>query len=187
VKADELVDRFYDGDTNEEQTRAAQALIAAEPRSRARLERLALLGSLVREVESERKLPSDFTDRVMAGVLAERPLKARKARRLPAPALAVASALALAAAIGLWLRESGTPAVPSAALTANTVAQGSPSAAVRDAFEADLLAEAPSVSIESVDFGATQGAIFLVSAGVTDTMVVWTLDEPAQHPSGSKL
>ena len=185
MKADELVDRFYDGDTDEEQTRAAQALIAAEPRSRARLERLALLGSLVREVESERKIPSDLTDRVMRGVLAERSPNARKSRRLPAAALAVASALALAAGIGLWLREPGT-AVPSAALTGTTVTRGSPSAAVRDAFEAELLAEAPSVSIESVDFGATQGAIFLVSAGVTDTMVVWTLDEPAQHPSGPK-
>jgi hypothetical protein len=184
VKGDELVDRFYDGDTDEEQTRAAQALIAAEPRARARLERLALLGALVREVESERKLPSDFTDRVMSGVLAERSPKAQKPRRLPAPALALASALALAAAIGLWLRGPGTP-VPSAT-TGTTLAQSSPSAAVRDAFEADLLAEAPSVSIESVDFGATQGAIFLVSAGVTDTMVVWTLDEPTPHLSGSK-
>jgi anti-sigma factor RsiW len=186
VKADELVDRFYDGDTDEEQTRAAQALIAADPRSRARLERLSLLGSLVREVESERKLPADFTDRVMDGVLAQRSSKTRRSRRLPATALAAASALALAAAIGLWLRETGTPAAPSAALTGTTAAEGSPSAAVREAFEAEHLAEAPSVSIESVDFGATQGAIFLVSAGVTDTMVVWTLDEPAPHPSGPK-
>ena len=186
MKADELVDRFYDGDTDEDQTRAAQALIAAEPRSRARLERLALLGSLVREVESERRLPADLVDRVMDGVLAERLPKPRKARRLPATAVAVASALALAAGVGLWLRESATPAVPLAALTGTAIANGSPSAAVRDAFEAELVAEAPSVSIESVDFGATQGAIFLVSAGVTDTMVVWTLDDPAQHPSGPK-
>ena len=33
------------------------------------------------------------------------------------------------------------------------------------------------VSIQSVDFGTTSGAIFLVPAGQSETMVVWTLED----------
>jgi hypothetical protein len=169
---------------DEEQAREA----LSDPRARARLERLALMGSLLREVESDRELPADFTDRVMAKVQAfEAPRRAPRRRAFPALGLAAASALALAAAVGLWLRDT-TPASQPVALgeASEASASAQPNDLAAEAMEADALREAPAVSIESVDFGPTRGAIFLVSAGVTDTMVVWTLDEPVPLPSGPK-
>lgn len=185
----ELIDRFYDGDLDEQQSREVGALVAADPRLKARYERVALVGSLVRELEHDRQLPADFTDRVMKGVLAVQ--KPRRSRLLPAVALAAAGGLALAASIGMVLRGSGAGPLGSVDMsgvragkleTTEHLAQRGPLAPF-DA--AEQLREAPSVSIESVDFGPTQGAIFLVSAGVTDTMVVWTMDE-SQAISGGR-
>ena len=175
----DLIDRLYDRDLDQEQARRAEEQLASDPRAAARLERTKLIGSLVRELEAERQLPSDFTDRVMAAV--ERPSRPLS-RLYPLVAAAAGSALALAAAVVLWIGSRATPPVPSSLASATGVPSLVPPNEPGDALASDVSAEPPSVSIESVDFGATQGAIFLVSAGLTDTMVVWTLDEP--NPTG---
>jgi anti-sigma factor RsiW len=183
VNDSDLIDRLYDDDLDEEQAQHARQLLSADPRAAARLERVALIGSLIREIEDERRLPSDFTDRVMERVAPERDVR-RVSKLYPAFA-AGASALALAAAAVLWIGGQGAPAIPSSVATALGVpSTAAPSQAGAEPLAADGLTEPPAVSIESVDFGATQGAIFLVSAGVTDTMVVWTLDEP--NPTGPR-
>lgn len=178
MKPEELVERYYDGEADEAEAERARELIAADGASRAHFERLALLGSLVREAESGRRPPADFTDRVMAKVAAEAPPARRK--RAAALATTAASALALAAVAILWLRVPPPPGAGTelAPRTELPVPVGAPSLA--EASLAEPVIEPP-VAIESVDFGPTQGAIFLVSAGVTDTMVVWTLDDPPPH------
>lgn len=178
----DLIDRLYDGDLDAELERKAKARLAADPVAAARFERLALLGSLVREVEAERQVPAGLAESVMARLDEPAP-SPRVFKRYPAVAAAAGSALALAAAFVLWLGSQPRPAVPtSTGSVSGAPAHLAPTA--HDAAFADAPAEPLTVSIESVDFGATQGAIFLVSAGVTDTMVVWTLDEP--DPTGRK-
>jgi hypothetical protein len=178
---DDLIYRLYDKDVDDEQARHVRALLAKDPRSAARFARLGLLGELVREVEAGRDLPADFTDRVMDRVAASGVVpRARAGRRVFAGAMA-GSALALAAAALLWVSNQAPSDAPSLAPRKSEVmASASPNPSVEPA-EPVLLAavDAPPVAIESVDFGATQGAIFLVSAGATDTMVVWTMDEPS--------
>jgi negative regulator of sigma E activity len=184
VKDPELIDRLYDADLDEAQAKRARERLAVDPRAAAHFERLQLIGSLVREVEAERELPPDFTDRVMARIEPAGPSR-RASKLYPLVAAAAGSALALAAAVALWVRAPAPPGVPSSLATALGVpALSAPALPDGDALSLEVSAEPPSVSIESVDFGATQGAIFLVSAGVTDTMVVWTLDEEA--PTGRR-
>lgn len=180
---DELLQRYHDGELEPEQCERVRALVARDPSARARLERLALVGSLVRELarDSEHALPADFTDRIMARIghspqpqASAAPVTPLRRSRLTAVG-AAAAALAFAAAAALWLRAA--PPHPLALHSPSTI--GGPVASPpAEAALASAAFDAPPVAIESVDFGATRGAIFLVSAGVTDTMVVWTLDEP---------
>jgi hypothetical protein len=120
----------------------------------------------------------------MKGLPAEGLVHSQRPRRFAIPGVAVASALAVAAAIALWVSSEPPRGAPLVAQKSNAVVSARPlsSLALTESVAAEMVAEAPPVSIESVDFGATQGAIFLVSAGVTDTMVVWTLDEPLPRP-----
>jgi len=179
MKPEELVERYYDGEADEAEAERVRALLASDPASRERFERLGLIGSLLREAESARKAPADLADRVMARIAAESP-KVRP-KRAAAFATAAASVLALAAAVALFVRTQPTPREGSSAPLSQVSAPGAVSS-LAEVSNVEPGIEPP-VAIESVDFGPTQGAIFLVSAGVTDTMVVWTLDEPA--PPGS--
>jgi hypothetical protein len=116
VSDSDLIDRLYDNDVDEEQAKQARKLLAADPRAKARFDQLTLIGSLVREVEGERHLPPDFTDRVMQRVGPERGTR-RVSKLYPAFA-AAGSALALAAAAVLWIGGEGAPAIPSSVATA---------------------------------------------------------------------
>ncbi len=177
MKPEELVERYYDGEADDAQAERARELIASDPKSREQFERLGLIGALLREAEGGRRLPATFTDRLMERVALETPpAKGKRAARFAA---ATASALALAALVSLWLRVPPPAADSSRAASAQVSTPGS-APSLAEARDTDAASEPP-VAIESVDFGATQGAIFLVSAGVTDTMVVWTLDDPAPH------
>lgn len=178
MKPEELVERYYDGEAGEAEAERVRELLASDAKSREQFERLGLIGSLVREAEGGRRLPADFTDRLMDRIAREAPPLRRK--RAAAFAAATASALALAALVTLWVRVRPPSAADSssAAVTHISAPSSAPSLAEASRAEPDV---EPPVAIESVDFGSTQGAIFLVSAGVTDTMVVWTLDEPAPH------
>lgn len=178
MKPEELVERYYDGEAGEAEAERARELLSSDAKSREQFERLGLIGSLVREAEAGRRLPANFTDRLMDRIAAEAPPVRRK--RAAAFAAATASALALAALVTLWVRvEPPSGAAPSGApVTRISAPSSAPSFAELSDTEPTV---EPPVAIESVDFGPTQGAIFLVSAGVTDTMVVWTLDEPVPH------
>jgi negative regulator of sigma E activity len=177
VKPEELVERYYDGEAGEAEAERVRELLASDAKSREQFERLGLIGSLVREAEGGRRLPANFTDRLMERIAAEAPPRRRK--RAAVFAAATASALALAALVTLWVRvkpPSGadSSSAPVAEISAPSSAPSFGEVAVTEPVGLP-------VAIESVDFGSTQGAIFLVSAGVTDTMVVWTLDEPVPH------
>ncbi|HLV66789.1 MAG TPA: hypothetical protein VKY73_13300 [Polyangiaceae bacterium] len=153
MKHDPRIDLLHDGELDPETAREVEARLSAFPADRARLERLELIGGLLRELDLAAGMPSDLTDRIVHATEARRSVRARYW-------VAAAGLLAAAAAVFVAVSREPIPEGPDegALLAANT------------------LAEAPPVSIESVDFGGTAGAIFMVSAGVTDTMVVWTLD-----------
>jgi hypothetical protein len=177
VKPEELVERYYDGEAGEAEAERVRELLASDAKSREQFERLGLIGSLVREAEGGRRLPANFTDRLMERIAAEAPPRRRK--RAAAFAAATASALALAALVTLWVRVK--PPSGADSRSAPIAEISAPSSAPSFGEVAATEPVGLPVAIESVDFGSTQGAIFLVSAGVTDTMVVWTLDEPVPH------
>lgn len=177
MKPEELVERYYDGEAGEAEAERVRELLASDAKSREQFERLGLIGSLVREAEGGRRPKADFTDRLMERLAAEAPPVRRK--RAAAFAAATASTLALAALVTLWMRVKPPSAVDSSSVAQISAPSSAPSPGEVSATEPGV--EPPPVAIESVDFGSTQGAIFLVSAGVTDTMVVWTLDEPVPH------
>jgi negative regulator of sigma E activity len=179
VRDPDWIDRLYDGDVDDEQAKQARDRLTAEPRAAARFERLQLIGSLVREVEAERELPADFTERVMERLEPGRSQRPLRISRLYPALAAAAGSLALAAAVVLWVSGQSARGPSSSAGRVLSVPSYLPSSgSAEEALAHDAPGEPPTVTVASVDFGATQGAIFLVSAGVTDTMVVWTLDEP---------
>lgn len=178
MKPEELVERYYDGEAGEAEAERVRELLASDAKSREQFERLGLIGSLVREAEAGRRLPANFTDRLMDRIAVEAPPVRRK--RAAAFAAATASALALAALVTLWVRVKPPSGADSSSAPVAQISAPSSAASLGEVAITEP-AVGPPVAIESVDFGSTQGAIFLVSAGVTDTMVVWTLDEPVPH------
>lgn len=218
---------LFDGELPDEQAQALAGRAAGDPEAVDYLERLELVGDVVRELAAERTLRApDLTDSIMARVAAD--AAPRKVARWHSLAPALGMALAMAAAVAFLVQSSNsdsealprrhlalsrtTPApapakpapasppiaapiaaVPTSAVAPPAAAAGvpaSPATAVRQAAapappeaEAPALASnesgtAPGVSIENVDFGAHDGAIFVVSTGAQATPVVWLSDQP---------
>lgn len=174
MKPDELIMLLHDGELDDEQAEAVRALIEDDASAAALLEQLELVGASVRESALAAASSVDLTDAVMARIERE-PVVLDVAppvplRRGPARALAVVSgALALAAGLSLLvtrtmhsraLARSGEVAAPVAAMSAPE-------------------AQPPeqSVAIERVDFGGSQGAVFMVPGSSDRTLVIWTLDD----------
>jgi len=155
VKYDPRVDQLYDGELDPEAAREVQARLFVNAADRARFERLELIGGLLRELDLAAGMPSDLTDRIVRATAVRPRRRFTRARRW----MPVAGLLAAAAAVFFVMSGERLGDGDAGALLA-----------------ANGVAEVPPVSIESVDFGGTSGAIFMVSAGVTETMVVWTLD-----------
>jgi len=195
MKREELLMRIVDGEVDPGDAGEADALLR-EPVARAHVDELRQIGELVRAVEASRAPFPDIADDVLVRLSAERaalrsvtPSPAGRApsevRKLPlrggrrlvagvAGVAGVAAAVALAAAVTFVVQRERAPAsspTPVAQAPVRDVPEPGPVAVAASAGDAP-------VTLESVDFGAVQGAIFLVSGGPTETLVVWTFDEP---------
>lgn len=169
---------LHDGELEPGSKEALEAEVRDNPAAQAELRGLVLLGDLVREVASSRAAPPDLADAILARtagapVPARRSLPGRRWPRLAAPA---AGMLALAAAAVLVINSSQKAERTSQAMSVASAPALKPAASVALAARPSEGVEA-GVSIQSVDFGSTQGAIFLVPGGQSETMVVWTLED----------
>lgn len=174
MKPDELIMLLHDGELDEEQAEAARALIEDDASSAALLEQLELVAASLRESTLAVASSVDLADAVMARVDREPvvldveppvPL-----RRRPGRALAVVSgALALAAGLSVLVTRAmhSQPLASRAEVAAPVAAMSAPEP------------EPPeqSVAIERVDFGGSQGAVFMVPGSSDRTLVIWTLDD----------
>lgn len=165
---------LHDGELDASAEAALEAELA-QPRNRAELRRLALIGELVREAEAARAVPPDLADEILARTIGTAPRRPARDRKPAWQRFAAAGAgvLALAAMLALVVTRRAEPQAP-AAVEARRMEMPAPSVAVA---VAPSEPEGSGVSIQSVDFGSTQGAIFLVSGAESETMVVWTLED----------
>ncbi|MGC4092423.1 MAG: hypothetical protein QM756_32010 [Polyangiaceae bacterium] len=177
MKPDELIMLLHDGELDESEAEEARALLASDASAQALFEQLEWVSSALRESADAAPTPSGLVDSIMARVdLEPAPivtpaapvLPLRKRRPLRRAAL-VSAGLALAAGFALLVARG--PGPQGVAVNAPVAA---PVAAI-SAPEQDPPEQ--SVAIERVDFGGSQGAVFLVPGPDDRTLVVWTLDD----------
>lgn len=174
MKPDELIMLLHDGELDAEQAEAVRALIEDDASAAALFEQLDLVGSTLRESALAAPSSVDLTDAIMARIEREPVVLDIKlpaaGRRGPGRALGIVSgALALAAGLSLLVTR---------AMHSDSVARSADVAAPVAAMSAPE-AEPPeqSVAIERVDFGGSQGAVFMVPGSDDRTLVIWTLDD----------
>jgi negative regulator of sigma E activity len=176
---DELIMLYCDGELGAAEAAEVRALLASDPSARALAEQLALVGDTIRQQFDA--LPAvDLADAVLARIDAEpqavQPVVQGGAvhRFRPRRALALVSgALALAASVAFLVARWG--AQPSPIAVASSVQDVAAPVGAISAPEPEPPEQ--SVAIERVDFGVSQGAIFLVPGQEDRTVVVWTLDD----------
>jgi anti-sigma factor RsiW len=187
----ELLMRYHDGAVSEAEANEVEEALEHEPALLEELEAYSELGSFVRawgEARSEHEI--DIADSVMAKIQALEPP--------PSPAVRVATVhsiwprvatwVSLGAAIAAgsvlvvrsWSAPPGMPRGAHAAGTGDQAALAAPSAAVAPPDVSAALEEEPKeppATIESVDFGKTNGTVFVVSTDSADTPVIWMPDD----------
>lgn len=187
--AQERLMRYMDGETDAEEAEFVERWLTESAEARALLQDLESIGGGVRAIAQDRGSRADsIADSVMARVLNEGPVSrtrvratpiesGKKDRRIVGAIPAIGLALAAAAAVVVYLRphpgsESAVRGRPSAALAPEPF---SPTSSV----PAELAVAEPEsgASIESVDFGAQNGTIFIVASGPNSTPVVWLMDD----------
>jgi len=201
----QAVMQYYDGELSPTEARALDWRLAADPELREVLAGLEQIGAVVVAVaEARAAAADDIAEAVMRRVGAEasgvRPrltdLAASPAvdperpeppvpRRIWAAAaglaaVSVAAGVACIAFYGSIEREAERPVLALSARPGDWAPQarlrsGTPELAPPERVEA-----VPAIAIESVDFGAHGGAIFMVPGDSVDTPVVWLVDEPAE-------
>jgi anti-sigma factor RsiW len=184
----ELLMRYHDGAVSEEEALSVEEALEHEPALLEELEAYSELGSFVRawgEARSEHEI--DIADSVMAQIDASE-VRAPVRRIAPVhsllPRLATWVSLGAAIAAGsvLVARSWSAPPVPRAAHPAaggEQAALVAPSAVAPPDVSAALEDEPkePPATIESVDFGKTNGTVFVVSTDSADTTVIWMPDD----------
>ena len=192
----QLLMRYHDGAVSEEEAAAVEEALEHEPALLEELEAYAELGSFVRTWGKARsEHASDIADSVMERIDAlAAPVLAPLPRIAPVHSLwpRVATWLSLGAAIAAgsvlvvrsWSAPPGMPRGSHAAGAGdNTAALVTPSAAAPRVAPPDVSAaleeepKEPPATIESVDFGKTNGTVFVVSTDSADTPVVWMPDD----------
>jgi hypothetical protein len=149
--------RFHDGELDAESARRVRLARLSDRSVGARIEGLEQLGEFVRVWAA---------NDASRGV---RPVPAPRSKPHRARSLAVAASLvALVSSIPGTL-PSGAPAPGAPAASGHA-----PAAARAPAPEPEL-----AVAVENVDFGAREGAVFLVQSAVSETTVVWLTELPA--------
>lgn len=176
--------RLHDGELPPDEAASVEAYLRADPQALATLERFERVGELVRELADKRGAGgTTIADSVMASIERDRAARpTMPAWRRIAPI--GAAVLAMAAAAALVVRANAPHERPASRVVAVAhlpAAQPVPaSASVPPGAVAPEAEEAvPSVAIESVDFGARDGTIFMVQNGESETPVVWLMDDSA--------
>ena len=204
----QAVMRYYDGELSPAEAKALDWRLAADPELRGVLAGLAQIGEVVVAVaEARAAAADDIAETVMRKVGAEasgvRPrltLLAGGATASPAAAPAcfeppvrrrvwpaaaglaavfVAAAAACVALYGWSEREAERPVLALSAWPSDRVSLARRVAAP-DSPRPERVQAVPAIAIESVDFGARNGTIFMVPGDAVDTPVVWLVDEPAE-------
>jgi anti-sigma factor RsiW len=188
--AQERLMRYVDGEADAEEAELVERWLSESAEARALLRDLESMSSSVRAIAEERGArAASIADAVMAQVASDGPVSrtrlrpmpgavAKKDRRLAGAVPAIGLALAAAAAVVVYLRPHPAGLVP-------TVGQRPSAALLPEPFSttsslpAEVAAAEPEsgASIESVDFGAQNGTIFIVPAGPQSTPVVWLMDD----------
>jgi hypothetical protein len=184
--------QLYDGELPPDEIESARLRLEQDPEWRSVFEGLGQLSEAVCALcDARSEGADDLVDRVLREIDRDQARKPQGARLIRLPLrralLGVAAAAALAAGVALLIgRTPGAVPSPEDVLSAPVAAllqplasdraEESPVVAVVEDADADL---APSVAIEAVDFGASNGTIFMVPTGSTATPVVWVMDEPA--------
>ncbi len=181
--------RLHDGELAAAEVERLEARLLAEPEAARRLRSFERVGGLLREFSDQRGRGGDgIADAVIASIEGERASQPRSVPRWRRVAPVAAAVLAMAAAAVLVVRSGAPHRVPVADALAVAPAPAIEPAAGRSSSDAvvqpAVLPEpaedaTPSVAIESVDFGARNGTIFMVQNGETETPVVWLMDDPA--------
>lgn len=183
-RSEERLMRYLDGEATDAEAREVERWLAESAEARTLLRDLEAVGAAVRAIADERGTAADgIADAVMRKIGEERPAprsleehRAKKSagrRFFLAPAIGLS--LAAAAAVVLFLKSppgenpgegAGAPAMPD---PSGGGAESAGIAAVAD--------DGTGAAIESVDFGAQNGTIFMVPSGPQVTPVVWLVDD----------
>ena len=178
----ELLMRYHDGEVSEEEARRVAAALEHEPELLEELAAYSELGSFVR-VFAEQRVQKEFdiSERVMRAI---EPPKARVHSLLPRVASWVSLGAAIAAGSVLVARSWSAPPAPTGGAHAGGASESAelmPGSASSAAPEVSAALEEepkpPPATIESVDFGANAGTVFVVSTDSSDTPVVWMPDD----------
>jgi hypothetical protein len=159
----------------------------------AQLEGLSQLSEMVRAHAETQRGGLGIADAVMARLDGVRVKDATTLRAVPGGRadadrarpgkllLGISAALAAAAAVAMFAGRMPTPA-PTAVAHHDPTAVAPPLPAPSLAPAAAPVVEEGELTaaIESIEFGSTSGAIFMVSAGTETTPVVWLNDETAE-------
>jgi len=202
TRDEERLMRYLDGEVDAAERREIEAWLAESKDARALCASLDVVNHAVRAIGEDLGRGGDgIADAVMSRIDADAPIVDLEARPVAsrtrgmgrrflglAPALGLG--LAAAAAVVVYFRPVPPPG-PSARGSASSVNRAGP--APVPATEASEQQPVPALgseareagaSIESVDFGARAGTIFMVSAGsdsedadTVETPVVWLMDE----------
>jgi len=199
--------RYFDGELDAEETLEVERLLEDSPEAQAWLRDFERIGIVVRAIADDQGARADgIADRVMArlpqavsaagsasgapsavsgstGGSAEVPggrviPLSRAVRAAPVVALALAAAAAVALLVRSHPPVQVAPPTESVAAPV-AVAMPSPQPAAIPSDEPSAEADEPETgaSIESVDFGAQNGTIFMVASGPQVTPVVWLVDD----------
>lgn len=184
---------WYDGELSGDAASVIEAQLADDPAARAGVATMAALGAALRDLDEQlAEGAPDLTGEIMARIAADDARSSQPALRVVRPAAreprrwvaAAAAVLAAAAAAVLVVRmndgadpvdETQSMAPPhKAEVSAVTVASVDPAPATESS------ESQPAVYIESIEFGANGGSIFVVSGGGEDTPVVWLSEEQGE-------
>ncbi len=187
--------QLHDDELSEQAASELLERVGEDERARAVLEGLSQIGDVVRALALDRVASTDLTEGILARIDASgnaaSPLVvleggAPPVSPTPASKWSVigvsAAALAAAAAAAFLIGRSDAPTAPvfsaGVAASAPRLATSRPVAPRAVGAEA-AQGVAPAAFIEAVDFGMSNGTIFVVSgAQEDDTPVVWVTDEP---------
>lgn len=177
----ELLMRYHDGEVSEEEARAVEHALEQDPKVQDELEAYGEVGSFMRAWgEAHGASKFDISDSVLAAI---DPPHARVHSLLPRIATWISLGAAIAAGSMLVIRSWSGPHVQAPVRAASSgnpagmTAQSAPSAELPAALTEEEELKFPPATIESVDFGANPGTVFVVSTESSETPVVWLPDD----------